>query len=57
MGAKITRNVNLCPGRSLHKCPSCGGYMLEKGNKLVCADEHCGFVMMKPKETEDTSNK
>lgn len=42
---------------SKDKCPSCGGYMLEKGNKLVCADEHCGFVMMKPKETEDTSNK
>lgn len=42
---------------SKDKCPSCGGYMLEKGNKLVCADEHCGFVMMKPKETEDMSNK
>ena len=24
------------------KCPKCGGYMLEKGNKLVCADEQCG---------------
>ena len=24
------------------KCPECGGYMVEKGNKLVCADEHCG---------------
>ncbi|MCI5649421.1 MAG: type I DNA topoisomerase [Fusicatenibacter sp.] len=29
---------------SLKKCPSCGGYMVEKGNKLVCADEHCGYV-------------
>ena len=29
------------------KCPECGGYMVEKGNKLVCADEHCGFVMDK----------
>ena len=26
------------------KCPDCGGYMLEKGNKLVCADEKCGYV-------------
>ena len=23
---------------SKEKCPDCGGYMLEKGNKLVCAD-------------------
>ena len=26
------------------KCPKCGGYMVEKGNKLVCADETCGYV-------------
>ena len=24
------------------KCPKCGGYMIEKGSKLVCADETCG---------------
>lgn len=29
---------------SAEKCPECGGYMLEKGNKLVCADENCGYV-------------
>ncbi len=29
---------------STQKCPKCGGYMLEKGNKLVCADEQCGYV-------------
>ena len=29
------------------KCSECGGYMVEKGNKLVCADEHCGYVMDK----------
>lgn len=29
---------------SKEKCPKCGGYMLEKGNKLVCGDEKCGFV-------------
>lgn len=26
------------------KCPKCGGYMVKKGNKLVCADAQCGFV-------------
>lgn len=26
------------------KCPSCGKYMVEKGNKLVCSDETCGYV-------------
>ncbi len=25
-------------------CPECGGYMVEKGNKLVCADLECGHV-------------
>ena len=29
---------------SKEKCPECGNYMLEKGNKLVCADEKCGYV-------------
>ena len=29
------------------KCPKCGGYMLEKGNKLVCGDGQCGFVETK----------
>nr|WP_288722585.1 type I DNA topoisomerase [uncultured Sellimonas sp.] len=32
------------------KCPKCGGYMLEKGNKIVCADETCGYVENKNKE-------
>ncbi|MCI5511851.1 MAG: type I DNA topoisomerase, partial [Eubacterium sp.] len=31
------------------KCPKCGGYMLEKGNKVVCADEHCGYVAVRTK--------
>ena len=35
---------------SREKCPSCHSYMLEKGNKLVCSDKQCGYVMMKPKE-------
>ncbi len=32
------------------KCPDCGGYMVEKGNKLVCADENCGHVEMIEKQ-------
>lgn len=35
---------------SKEKCPQCGGYLLEKGSKLVCADEACGYVAAKPKE-------
>ena len=26
------------------KCPRCGSYMVEKGNKLCCSNEQCGFV-------------
>ncbi len=26
------------------KCPACGSYMVEKGNKLVCSDDNCGYV-------------
>lgn len=32
------------------KCPVCGGYMVEKGSKLVCADTQCGYVEVKAKE-------
>ena len=32
------------------KCPKCGGYMLKKGNKLVCGDENCGYIL------DDTKN-
>ncbi|CDB90918.1 dNA topoisomerase [Clostridium sp. CAG:253] len=35
---------------SAEKCPDCGGPMVEKGNKLVCMDEQCGFVKAKEKE-------
>ncbi len=35
------------------KCPKCGGYMLEKGKRLVCADEKCGYVEEK-KEADFT---
>ncbi|MBE5963675.1 MAG: type I DNA topoisomerase [Lachnospira sp.] len=26
------------------KCPNCNGAMIEKGNKLVCSDENCGYI-------------
>ena len=32
---------------SIEKCPECGGYMVEKGNKLACADPQCGYVRSK----------
>ncbi len=35
---------------SVEKCPECGGYMVEKGNKLACADPACGYVTNKPKQ-------
>ncbi|MBS6466850.1 MAG: type I DNA topoisomerase [Clostridium sp.] len=28
-------------------CPNCGGVMVEKGNKLVCINENCGYIMNK----------
>ncbi len=36
---------------SATKCPRCGGYMVERGSKLTCADPNCGYVMEKA-ETE-----
>jgi len=30
---------------SKEKCPNCGSYMIEKGNKLLCAEESCGYSM------------
>lgn len=37
---------------SAKKCPRCGKYMLEKGKKLVCSDEQCGYV----ENMENTEN-
>ncbi len=31
------------------KCSQCGGILLEKGNKLVCASEECGYLEMSEK--------
>ncbi len=33
------------------RCPKCGGYMVEKGNRIVCADASCGYVC--PKKIEE----
>ncbi len=27
------------------RCPQCGSYMLEKGNKLLCANKDCGTIL------------
>ncbi len=35
---------------STEKCPKCGSYMVEKGNKLVCGNEQCGFVKNREKD-------
>ena len=40
---------------SSHKCDKCGKYMLEKGNRVVCSDEQCGYVISK-KEMEKSEN-
>lgn len=37
---------------SILKCPKCGSYMVEKGNKLLCANETCGYRMDKPAEEQ-----
>ena len=45
--ARIIRSAILCPGRSpvAEKCPKCGGYMVEKGNKLALFQmKQCGYT-------------
>ncbi len=32
------------------RCPNCGGYMVEKGSRIVCADASCGYVCPKKNE-------
>ena len=34
------------------KCPRCGNYMVEKGNKICCSDAQCGYV-----ENKENSDK
>lgn len=35
------------------KCPKCGGYMVVKGSKIVCADEQCGYVTEKKEKNQE----
>ena len=35
------------------RCPQCGGYMVEKGNHLVCADKMCGYICEKTEEEQE----
>ena len=37
---------------SSKKCPVCGNFMVEKGNKIVCSQETCGYVEQKPKQED-----
>ncbi len=37
---------------STQKCPECGSYMVEKGNKLLCSNETCGFRTNLEKDKE-----
>lgn len=34
------------------KCPKCGSYMVEKGNKLSCANEQCGYAESMPERKD-----
>ena len=38
---------------SARKCPSCGGPMVEKGNKTVCMDNQCGYVEIRDGNGQD----
>lgn len=34
---------------STEKCPKCNGLMVEKGNKLLCVQEDCGYIEIRHK--------
>ncbi len=34
------------------KCPNCGAYMVEKGNKIACTNKECGFVKIRAKSED-----
>ena len=38
---------------SKEKCPQCGGVLVEKGAKLVCLDNNCGYVTNKTEKSTD----
>ncbi len=37
---------------SKERCPVCGGWMVERGSRLACADKECGYVCEKKKEEQ-----
>lgn len=39
------------------RCPKCGGYMVEKGNKLVCASGNCGYILNRQDQPENSEKK
>ena len=46
MDVKIIRTVISCPGRNLpqRNVRNAEAYMVEKGNKLLCINEACGYI-------------
>ncbi|MGN0394089.1 MAG: type I DNA topoisomerase [Coprococcus sp.] len=34
------------------KCPDCGSYMIERGNKLQCSDQNCGYTCDRKQEVK-----
>ncbi|HAD20163.1 MAG TPA: type I DNA topoisomerase, partial [Lachnospiraceae bacterium] len=38
---------------SAEKCPQCGSYMVEKGSKLQCANDQCGYIMKMPEQKDE----
>lgn len=39
------------------KCPRCGSVLLAKGNKLVCANEQCGYNVLSELSNKSVENK
>ena len=39
------------------KCPRCGSLLLTRGNKLVCANEHCGYNILSELSNKSLENK
>ena len=35
------------------RCPECGAYMTEKGNRLVCSDQTCGHTESRKEKEEE----
>ncbi len=41
------------PKPSDQRCPKCGSYMVEKGNKLICSEQACGYLTEKTEQSEN----